>query len=183
MRYEWKEIFKESAPLLSLMAFIGIMGGQILHNIEDTLLIFPIFLVILPMMNGLGGNLGAILGARISSGLHSGYINPDIFDVEMGDNMHLTLIAGSITYITVAVVVASSTMVINLHVLATNLIIIIIGAGMIITVSTLLLTVLVSLWSYKKRIDPDNVVIPVITTLADFISILALYLMVWVVIL
>lgn len=183
MNYDWREIFKESAPLLSLMAFIGIMGGQILYEIEDTLLAIPVFLVILPMMNGLGGNLGAILGARISSGLHSGYISPNLFDKEMGVNVYLTTIMGGITYTTVALGVAASTSVIDLNVMAVNLILIIVGAGAIITVSTVLLTVLVSLWSYKKRLDPDNIVIPVITTLADFISIIALFVMVWVVIL
>ncbi len=183
MIYEWRDIFKESAPLLSLMAFIGIMGGQILHNIEDILLIFPVFLVILPMMNGIGGNLGAILGSRISSGLHSGYIDPQIFDLEMDSNIYVTLILGVIVYITVAVAIASSSFFIDIDVLAKNMLIIVVGTGMIITVSTILITVFVSLWSYRNRLDPDNIVIPVITTLADFISILTLYFMVRVVIL
>ncbi len=183
MNYHWKGIFKESAPLLAVMALIGIMGGQVLHSIEDTLLIFPVFLVLLPVMNGLGGNLGAILGARISSGLHSGHIKPDLFDKEMGYNMFLTLIMGGVTFTSVAIGVSASTTLIDLDVFVINLAIIILGAGAIITVSTLILTVLISLWSYKNRYDPDNIVIPVITTLADFISILALFLMVWVVIL
>ncbi len=183
MIYSWKIIFKESAPLLALMALIGIMGGQVLHRIEDFLFLFPIFLFLLPVMNGLGGNIGAILGARASSGLHFGSISPNIFDKEMGENVYLTLLMGAATYLGVALGIAASSTVLDLKVAMINLIIIIAGAGAIITVSTVILTVLVSVWSYKKRIDPDNVVIPVITTLADFISILALYLMVWVVIL
>ncbi len=183
MNYHWKDIFRQSAPLLSIMALIGIMGGQVLHSIEDTLIIFPVFLVILPVMNGLGGNIGAILGARISSGFHSGYIKPELLDREMRENMFLTLIMGAVTYTALALGVAASSGLVDLGVLALNLIFIIVGAGVIITLSTIVLAVLVSLISYKKRLDPDNIVIPVTTTLADFISILALFLMVWVVIL
>lgn len=183
MNYTWKDIFRESALLLTLMALIGIMGGQVLHHMEETLFQIPVFLFILPVMNGLGGNLGAILGARVSSGFHSGYIKPNIFDKEMGENALLTLLMGAVTFTALGLGVAASSTIIDLSVYARNLLIIVLGAGAIITLSTMLLTVLISIWSYKKRLDPDNIVIPVITTLADFISILALFLMVWVVIL
>ena len=182
MNYSWKDIFRESAPLLTLMAFIGILGGQLLHSMEELLFLFPVFLFLLPVMNGLGGNIGAILGARASSGLHSGYISPNIFDRELGDNAALTLLMGAITYTTVGLLVAASTSVMDLKVTALHLVLIIVGAGAMIITSTVILTVIVSVWSYRKRLDPDNIVIPVITTLADFISILALYIMVWMVI-
>lgn len=183
MNYHWTNIFKESAPLLAFMAFIGMLGGQILHSIEEVLLIFPVILFLLPIMNGLGGNLGAILGARISSGLHSGYINPSIMDKEMDENMLLTLLTGGITYGALALGIVSSTKIIPLNIYAMNLIIIIMGAGAIITIGTMLMTVGIAIWSYKRNLDPDNIVLPVITTLADFLSIISLFFMVWLVIL
>ena len=178
----WEEIFKQSAPLLMITAFIGILGGQMLNSIDEILLEVPVLLFLLPVLNGVGGNLGTVLGARISSGLHSGYINPDIMDIEMKENIYLTLIMGGITYISVAMVVASFSLAIPLEILAVNLLIIILGTGFIITVGIMILTVMVSILAHKKRMDPDNIVVPIVTTSGDFIGIASILFMVWVVI-
>jgi len=59
---------------------------------------------------------------------------------------------------------------------------VIIGAGFITILSITLITAAVSLWSHHKGLDPDNIVIPVETTLCDFIGIITLAMMVWLVI-
>ncbi|MFW5903890.1 MAG: magnesium transporter [Candidatus Saliniplasma sp.] len=182
MRYKWKRIFKESVGVLILMAFIGILGGQVLHSIEEVLLQFPIFLFLVPLMNGLGGNLGCILASRVSSGFHSGYIDPDIFDNELNENMLVTLMMGFILFTSLALTVAATSSLLPLGPTAFNLILIIFGSGMIITFGTMFITITISLISYKKRLDPDNIVIPILTTLADLLSIISIFFMVWLVI-
>ncbi|MFO7791904.1 MAG: magnesium transporter [Candidatus Saliniplasma sp.] len=183
MNYEWKRIFKESVGVLVLMAFIGILGGQVLHSMEEVLLQFPIFLFLVPLMNGLGGNLGCILASRVSSGFHSGYIEANIFDKELNENMLVTLMMGTILFTSLALTVAATSPALPLGQTALNLIIIILGSGMIITVGTMIITISISLISYKKRLDPDNIVIPILTTLADLLSIISIFFMVWLVIL
>lgn len=179
----WKRIFKESAPLLAVTAFIGILGGQMLNSIEAILLEVPVLLFLLPVLNGVGGNIGTVLGARISSGLHSGYISPDLSDIEMRENIFLTLIMGGLTYMSVALIVASSSLALSLGIYALDLLFIILGTGFIITFGMMILTVTVSIWSHRKRLDPDNIVVPIVTTSGDFIGITSVLLMVWVVIL
>ncbi len=183
MNYKWKHIFKESVGVLILMAFIGIIGGQVLHSIEEVLLQFPIFLFLIPLMNGLGGNLGCILASRVSSGFHSGYIEPDILDRELNDNMFVTLLMGVIMFTSISLTVAATSSILSFGPTIINLIIIIIGSGLIITIGTMIITISISLISYKKRLDPDNIVIPILTTLADLLSIISIFFMVWVVIL
>ncbi len=182
MNYDWKDIFKESFPVLTVTAFVGILGGQMLNSIEGILIQVPVILFVLPIINGVGGNLGIVLGARISSGLHSGYITPDIKDEEMLDNMTIALFMGGIIYLVVAGAVASLSTTLRLNLLISQLFLIIIGTGIILTLSIIFITITVTLWSYKKKLDPDNIVVPVVTTSGDFIGISSLLFMVWLVI-
>lgn len=184
MNYDWKKIFKETAPLLALMAFIGIISGQVLQSIEkEVLLQFPVFLFLIPVMNALGGNIGAILASRLSSGLHLGDIKPNFYDSSLWENISVAGFMGIITYGAIAFTVTAASQAVPLKILAWNLFIIIGGAAVIITIGALILTTIMTIISYKMNLDPDNIVIPAITTLIDLLSILSLFFMVWLVIL
>jgi len=183
LTYTWKDIFKKSYPILIFTAFIGILGGQMLNSIERVLVEIPVLLFLLPVINGVGGNLGIVLGARISSGLHSGYIEADMGDEEMKENMIVTLIVGCIVYLSISITLAATSTDIDLGVFAYEISSVVIGAGLILTVSIVFLTLLLTFISYRKKLDPDDVVPPLVTTVGDFIGIASLLLMVWVVIL
>lgn len=182
MRYDWKKIFKESYPLLTITAFIGIAGGQILNSIESLLIEIPVLLFLIPVINSVGGNLGTVLGARISSGLHSGYIRSELRDKEMKENMLISFLIGVTIYTTLTLGMVATSTNISLGLLVIELMMVILGTGLILTISIILLTVFVSVWSYRKKLDPDNVVVPVITTCGDFIGIGSLLFMIWMVI-
>jgi len=70
--YSWKNIVKHSLPLLTVCIFIEIFAGQILQGKQEMLVLFPVFLISIPVINGVGGNIGSVLGARLASGLHVG---------------------------------------------------------------------------------------------------------------
>ncbi|MFP4142758.1 MAG: magnesium transporter [Candidatus Natronoplasma sp.] len=182
MNYSWKNIFKESAGLLAIMGVIGITGGSVLGTIEGTLLIYPVLLFLVPILNGVGGNLGAILGARVSSAVHTGKIKPEMGDEELKENMWIMMAMGFFVFFLLAIGIAIANIFLNFGVRSLQIFTVIIGAGFITVFLITLITVGVSLWSYHKGLDPDNVVIPVETTLCDFIGILTLALMVWLVI-
>ncbi len=180
--YHWKNIFKESAGLLALMGFIGVAGGFVLESIEDTLLIFPILLFLVPVLNDVGGNLGAVLGSRICSALHTGRIDPTFKDEEMQKNIWLMMGLGFLVFFLFGLAVAIASVFFEFGVSPLHIFVIIIGAGFITIFLITIITVAVSLWAYHKGLDPDNIVIPVETTLCDFIGIVTLAMMVWLVI-
>ncbi|MFO8108968.1 MAG: magnesium transporter [Thermoplasmata archaeon] len=182
MRYHWKNIFKESAGILALMAFIGIAGGHVLESIEGELILFPILLFLIPILNGVGGNLGAVLGAKLSSGLHAGFIYPDFFDQEIKENLWLTITMGAMVFTGLAIGVSVSSFALPFGLTFAQLLLIILGTGGITTTSITFITVFTTLYSYNKNMDPDNVVIPIVTTVCDFIGIVALVFMIWLVI-
>lgn len=182
MKYCWKNIFKDSAGLLLFMAFIGITGGHVLESFKDNLILFPILLFFVPILNGVGGNLGAILGSRLSSGLHTGYIEVDLFDEEVKENLFIISLIGCMIFSGLAIGISLSSLALPLGLKFTQILIIILGAGLITTLSVTFITVFTTLYSYSKNIDPDNVVIPIVTTASDFIGIVTLVFMIWLVI-
>ncbi len=182
MSYHWKNIFKESAGLLALMGLIGVAGGFVLGSIEETLLIYPILLFLVPILNGVGGNLGAVLGARVSSSLHTGRISSTFKDEELQENIWVMMGMGFFVFFILGIGVVSAGYLFDLGVTSLQIFVVIIGAGFITIFSITFITVAVSLWAYHKGLDPDNIVIPVETTLCDFIGIVSLALMVWLVI-
>ena len=181
--YDWKAIFKESAPILIITAFIGVAGGQILNSINTILVEIPILLFLLPVINAVGGNLGTVLGARISSGFHSGYIQPNLGDIEMRENIIISSILGVCVYLFLALGIASSSIVIPLGIIAYHLFVIILGAGILLTIFMIIITIIIGIVAVKKRLDPDNVLTPIVTTTGDFIGIGSLLFMIWLVIL
>ncbi|MBU4256030.1 MAG: magnesium transporter [Candidatus Thermoplasmatota archaeon] len=171
MFYSMKKILKESIPILSLLMIIQIFGGQILNIHLEKFLMLPILLMFIPMVNGVCGNIGSILGARVSSGLHVGYITPDFRGKELRENVIGVLLLSFLTFVFLGclVYVISSSF---------KLVVIMIGAGMLVTFGVICLCIPTAIISFRKGIDPDNVVIPILTTGADVLGILCLLLMI-----
>ncbi|MDI6916290.1 MAG: magnesium transporter [Thermoplasmatales archaeon] len=171
MFYQMKKILKESIPILSLLMIIQIFGGQILNFHLEKFLMLPILLMFIPVINGVCGNVGSVLGARLSSGLHVGYITPDFRGKELRENIIGIVILSLLTFCFIGAIV---------YVISTSfkLVFIMIGAGMLLTLGVICLCIPTAIVSFRKGIDPDNVVIPVLTTGADVLGILCLLLMV-----
>ena len=74
LSYETKTILKQSTPVLLICSFLGGAAGGVLNSSVETLLTNPTLLTLIPQFSGESGSLISILGARLSSGLHSGLI-------------------------------------------------------------------------------------------------------------
>jgi len=180
--YDWKKIVRFSMPLLTICIIIEIFAGNILQNSEDQLLLFPIFLISIPVINGVGGNIGSVLGARLASGLHVGNINLDIKDKKMHENLITSLFIGFITYLILAIIIYlistfSSLIVIN----PMKFITIILCTGVLLVFAVSIFSILTAFWSFKKGLDPDDMVAPVVTTVGDTLGILFLFMFIGVV--
>ena len=171
MFYSMKKILKDSLPILTLLMIVEIFGGQILNLHLEKFLIIPILLMFIPMVNGVCGNIGSILGARVSSGLHVGYITPDLRGKELRENVIGVLLLSLLTFgfLGCLVYVISSSF---------KLVVIMMGAGMLLTLGVICLCIPTAIISFRKGIDPDNVVIPILTTGADVLGICCLLLMI-----
>ncbi|MCK4902127.1 MAG: magnesium transporter [Thermoplasmatales archaeon] len=183
MIYNWKKIVRHGIPLLTLCILIEIFAGQILQGELDMLINLPILLISIPVINGVGGNIGSVLGARLASGLHVGYIDLDIKDKKMQTNLLTSIFIGIITYFVLAILIYSVASFSSTHVGIDPMkfISIVLGAGVLLVCVISFVSVFTAFWSFKKGLDPDDTVAPVVTTVGDTLGIAFLFLLIGVV--
>ncbi len=183
MIYSWKKIVKNSIPILTIAVFIEIFAGQILQGNLQKLMLLPVFLISIPVINGVGGNIGSILGARLASGLHVGYIEYSIKDKNMHNNFLSSLFIGLVTYAILAILIyyISSLGNIQMSMGLLEFVSIVLGTGILLILMISIISVLTAFWSFKKGLDPDDIVAPVVTTAGDTLGIVFLFLLIGVV--
>ena len=183
MIYSWKKIVKHGLPLLTVAVVIEIFAGQILQGRQDMLILFPVFLVSIPVINSVGGNIGSVLGARLASGLHVGYITISLKDKEMHENLFYSLLIGFITYIILAIVIYYLALLggLRMGIGLIEFVAILMSTGFLLICVVALMSVLTAFLSFKRGLDPDDIVAPVVTTVGDTLGIVFLFLLIGVV--
>ena len=170
--YKAGKIVRQSFLLLLGLVFIEIIAGQFI-NTNKTILSIPALLMLIPVVNGVGGNIGSILGARLTSGLHVGYIEPKYNDKNLRKNILLALALGGSVFTIMGVIIYVITPILHLDVEFSlwKLLVIFIGSGLMQIIVLCSICVFSALITYRKGLDPDNFVTPIVTTFGDFIGI------------
>ena len=178
MIYNWKKILKNSIPLLMFCVFVEISVGQIMQSKQDLLLAIPVFLVSIPVVNGVGGNLGSVIGARLASSLHVGVIEPNIREKKLYELVITSIIIGFITYFTLAILIYLSGVYVGLKmdIKFLDFIYVLSGSGVLLILLITTISILTAFTSFKKGFDPDDWVAPVVTTAGDTLGVLSLFL-------
>lgn len=173
---EMKKILKQSTPVLLVCSFLGVTAGGFLNNSINSLLKNPSLLTLVPLFSGESGNLVSILGARLSSALHSGLINPVLKPEKITiRNFSIIIFLAIIIYPIIGLLAELSSKLLNIPGLGFIPIIGISTIAGILLISVMLLIVfLISSLSYKNGLDPDNIVIPISTSVTDSLSSLTL---------
>ncbi len=173
---ETKTILKQSTPILLLCSFLGGSAGGILNSSVETLLTNPSLLTLVPLFSGESGSLISILGARLSSGLHSGLVEP--LRKPEGEALHnfgICFILAIIVFPLIGILAESSSLMFGtLGVGFDKIIPISTLSGLILVTIMVFLVYYISTVSYNHNLDPDNIVIPISTSVTDSISSLIL---------
>ena len=173
---ETRTILKQSTPILLLCSFLGGSAGGILNSSVETLLTNPSLLTLIPLFSGESGSLISILGARLSSGLHSGLVEP--LRKPEGEALHnfaICFILAIIVFPFIGILAESSSLMFGTMGIGFDKIIPISTLSGIILVAIMVVVVYyISTVSYNHNLDPDNIVIPISTSVTDSISSLIL---------
>ena len=171
-------IVKQSAPILLVCSLLGSFAGGVLNNFADTLLSKGSLLTLVPLFSGESGNLVSILGARLSSSLHSGLIESSFsFDKYTLRNFTGIIVLAIIIYPLIGFLANFSHVVVGgVDVGFLSIILISLIAGVLLILIMQLIVYYISIVSYRKGLDPDNIVIPLSTSLTDSIATLILVL-------
>ncbi len=176
LSYETNIILRQSTPVLLLCSLLGGAAGGILNSAVETLLTNPSLLTLVPLFSGECGSLISILGARLSSGLHSGLVEP--FNRPQGEAVHnfiISFILAIIVFPLIGLLAEGSSYAFGvLGVGFDKIVEISTSAGLILVTIMVIIVYYVSVTSYNNNLDPDNIVIPISTSITDSISSLIL---------
>ena len=176
LSYETKTILKQSTPVLLLCSFLGCSAGGILNSAVETLLSNPSLLTLIPLFSGECGSLISILGARLSSGIHSGLVEP--IRKPEGEALHnfaVCFILAIVIFPFIGILAEGSSLVFGVTGVGFEKIIPISAlSGLILVTIMVFLVYYISITSYNHNLDPDNIVIPISTSVTDSISSLIL---------
>jgi mgtE-like transporter len=171
-----KGIMRTMLPVLVVLTAIELGSGLVLDTFEETLLQYPSLLVLVPVTIGMAGNLGSILASRLSTAVHLGLLSFDPSDDRLGGNAVATvglaltvfplvgagawllqsLLGGARLGLWTVVAVASL-------------------SGITLAVLAILVTTMTTYAAYRFELDPDDVVIPVVTNVCDVLGVLVLF--------
>ena len=169
-------IIKQSTPVLLVCSVLGVSAGGILNSSLETLLTNPTLLTLVPLFSGESGGLVSILSARLSSGIHSGLLEP--LKRPEGESVHnfaIILLLALVMYPFIGILAESSSVFLNVVGIGFDKIILISSiAGFILILIMLILVYYISIVSYDNGYDPDNILIPISTSITDAISSLIL---------
>ncbi len=170
----FKRIMKESAPALIVAALIDIMAGTAmqLRGIEAWVTI-PVFLMLVPSLSDLGNDVACIISSRITTLLALGVIQPKWARNE-------ALEANIAAIVTVGVLSSVYLGIINFAIAGLGSVLILPFFAVCIT-SVIILTLLVcvaaigvAFIAWRRGLDPDNVTIPISTSISDLLGIFSL---------
>ena len=172
-----RRILIESLPVLMLAAAITVVAGFVLNSALSLGEAVGV-LIITPAIIGAGGDLGTSFGARIATQLHSGLIEPRFKRFRL---VYINFLALFICGIIVSVVVGLSAFFLRSLLVETGFslgqfLILAVGAGAIEYSIILFLSFIIVFITFRRGLDPDNLIAPLVTTIADLIGIAAILL-------
>lgn len=167
----WR-IIRESAPILITCALINFGAGTILGKEVEGLVTIAGILTIIPAFLEDGGAMGGILASRFSSMLHLGLLEPKIFpEREVLRSFAVMHILGFVVFALVGIFGQIVNYILSIPTIPTAyMIATTVMAGQLLTVLLNLMAYYFSILSFMKGIDPDNIGIPLITSLMDVLG-------------
>ena len=171
-----RRVMRESLPVLSYAAVMGVLAGTVLETRLETLVTDPALLVAVPPFIASSGALGGILSARLSSHLHVGLIEPARApDAPAALEGSLTLVLAVIGFTVVGLVTWIGASVFGITAPpAWQLVVALVAGGLLATVLLFFVAYYAATASYRFGLDPDNSSLPIVTSSMDFLGILCL---------
>ncbi|MBN1538547.1 MAG: magnesium transporter [Candidatus Thermoplasmatota archaeon] len=172
-RGESREVLKEALPVAMIAVLISTFSGLVLGASFDVLLTGTIFLIMVPAINGQGGNMGSVLGSRVTSSAYLGHhrlsFRPNDLAVASGISLWLISLVVFVLVIGGGGVLLGLLTGMEIPHLLDVLVIMVLGATLI-TIVTSTVAYYIAFFSFKLGLDPDNVVIPILTAFMDVVG-------------
>jgi len=167
-----RTIFKESIKILLLASIISAFGGLALERIKVLFIYTTPLLVLLPALNDMIGDYGSIVSSKFSTMLHEGKIKKRWWGELEIKKLFWQILTISLTTAVISLIVAFIVSMFSSYVIdfysILKIVFIVIADVMLLVCLLFLTSIFAGLYYYKKKEDPNNFLIPITTSVADF---------------
>ncbi|MEM1578318.1 MAG: magnesium transporter [Archaeoglobaceae archaeon] len=163
-------------PALYLCLFFDLFAGFFLGvNFEKIMEKYPHLLIILPGLMGLRGNIFGSLCSRLSTAFYLGSSTPTLKDVYVYKNALFSIWASTIPVLILLIIGYA-----KLHEVETFLasVQISLTSGVLIGIFLSFASVIIVSISFRKSVDPDSISGPIITSIADIVTVPSLIILI-----
>ena len=165
--WQYRRIVRNMFPLLIGLSVVVLVAGIRLEDAEALLEEYGLLAVMVPTMVGMGGNLGAILSARLSTRFHLGTTEIDPRDRDLWANVLAILTLSATIFTAQAIGAYLIGFVIGSSLELGTLLFISLVSGMSLAVIAIVFSFATTYASYQLGIDPDDTTIPIVTNVVD----------------
>ncbi|WP_227353334.1 magnesium transporter [Haladaptatus salinisoli] len=185
MPTQWtvRAIMRAMLPVLLVLTVVEIGSGLVLGSFESTLLRYPTLLALVPVTIGTAGNLGSILAARLSTAFHLGTLSFGREDDVLGGNAVATVALAVTIFPLVGVGAWTLTWLVGGTELGLPTVVLVsLMSGIALAFIAVFVTLVATYAAYRFELDPDDVVIPVVTNACDVLGVIVLFVVVRIVV-
>jgi cation transporter-like permease len=151
---------------------MGLISGTLLSSNEEILYTIPIMLLIIPALNSLIGDISTVLVSRLTTHLYIGTLSPKI---QKSDRLKedfygllITLLLSLIVLLFLGYLVGFIS---GVQIVNPLLMIFIITITVLLIFIIMFLTLFIgAIILFKRGTDPNNFLIPFVTSIADFLT-------------
>lgn len=163
-------IYRQALPVIVVSLTAGLFAGTILgsETMRQGIESVPGILVLLPAFLATRGGVYGSLGARLASGLHQGVIEPNFnLDQRLSNAVTASFLNGMIVSVFIAIIAFLVLLLLGDTGNLVQLVGIMVVAGGLSALVMLSVLISVVFIGYRRGLDPDNIVGPLVTTLGD----------------
>lgn len=185
MTTDWtvRALMRAGLPVLLVLTLVEIGSGLVLGRFEAALLRYPSLLVLVPVTIGTAGNLGSILAARLSTVFHLGLLAFEPDDELLLGNALATVGLALTLFPLVGVGAWGLQATLGGTALSIQTVVFIaVASGAVLAVLAVLVTLVTTYAAYRFGLDPDDIVVPVVTNVCDVLGVVVLVVVVGLVI-
>jgi mgtE-like transporter len=171
-----RAITRASLPVLLALTLVEVGSGLVLGRFEATLLRYPSLLVLVPVTIGTAGNLGSVLASRLSTAFHLGLLSFDPADETLLGNAAAVVGLAATTFPVVGAGAWGLTALLgDARLPLRDVLAVAMTAGLALAAGAVTVALGATYAAYRFELDPDDVVIPVVTNACDVLGVLVLF--------
>lgn len=170
--WHWRVIVRNMFPLLIGLSVVVLVAGIRLENARELLEEYAVLAVMVPTMVDMGGNLGAILSARLTTRFHLGREVLDPRNRELWGNVLAIFALAATIFTALAVGAYLLGSLIGSTLSLADLLAVSLVSGMALAAVAVVCSFTATWASYRLGIDPDDTTIPIVTNVVDVFGML-----------